>query len=401
MGEDYVRDRIEAKYEQMVERRRHFHQYPELSFQEEKTSAAVAFLLREQGLEVRTGVGGHGVIGVLEGGRPGRTVALRSDMDGLPIQDQKNCAYRSQVEGVMHACGHDAHMATLLGAAEILAEMREEIPGRIVFLFQHAEEQVPGGAAPMIEAGALDGVDAVYGAHLWTPLPYGVVGLREGALMAAADSFEIRVTGKGGHGGLPHEATDAVTIASHLVVNLQSIVSRQLDPLESGVISVGHIQGGGAFNVIADRCTLVGTVRTFDADIRKKIQRRIGEVAEATCHMFGAQCDYEYGWGYPTLVNDPTEVRRVAEVARHKLKDVDVREVAPVMAGEDFAYYLQHRPGAFFFVGAGNREKGFVHPHHHPYFDLDERAMKISAELLIQSALAYLTAEKESETISP
>ncbi|MFC4076952.1 M20 metallopeptidase family protein [Salinithrix halophila] len=389
---------IEAVFPKMVQWRREFHQFPELSFHEEKTPARVAHFLKGLGMKVREGVGGRGVVAVLDGTKPGKTVALRADMDALPIQDEKSCPYRSRIPGVMHACGHDGHMATLLGLAEVLTGMREAIAGRIVFLFQHAEEVIPGGARQMIEDGALEGVDTVYGVHLWTPLPSGVVGLREGALMAAADSFHIDIIGKGGHGGLPHEAIDAVAAASHLVVNLQMIVSRQLDPLKSGVISVGRIQGGSTFNIIAEHCSLEGTVRTFDPKLRQYIQERIGEVAEQTCLMVGARCDYEYGWGYPPVINDRTEAHRMAEVARSLLGNEQVWGILPVMAGEDFAYYLQQKPGAFCLVGAGNREKGFVYPHHHPQFDFDEQAMKVAAKLLGRSSLAYLSAGCEKES---
>ncbi|PTM59906.1 M20 metallopeptidase family protein [Desmospora activa] len=388
------RERIEAIFPQMVRWRRDFHQYPELSFQEERTAKIVADWLKQCGLQVRTGVGGNGVVAVLEGGSTGPTIALRADMDALPIYDEKSCAYRSQVPGVMHACGHDAHTATLMGVASLLAEKRKEIAGRVVFIFQHAEEQIPGGAAAMIADGALDGVDAIYGVHLWTPLPRGVVGLREGPLMAAADSFKLEVVGKGGHGGLPHEAVDAVAIASHVVVNLQTIIGRQVDPLKSGVISVGRIEGGRAFNVIAERCELEGTVRSFDPQLRNRLYERIEEVATQTCRMFGADCRLEYGWGYPAVVNDPMETQRLAQVARMVLGDEQVWEVPEIMAAEDFAYYLQKKPGAFCLVGAGNQEKGFSHPHHHPLFDLDEEAMKASAEVLIESALAYLHANR-------
>lgn len=388
------RERIEAIFPQMVRWRRDFHQYPELSFQEERTPKVVADWLKQCGLKVRTGVGGNGVVGLLEGGFAGPTIALRADMDALPIQDEKSCDYRSQVPGVMHACGHDAHTSTLMGVASLLAERREQIRGRILFIFQHAEEQIPGGAARMIADGALDGVDAIVGVHLWTPLPCGVIGLREGALMAAADSFKIEVIGKGGHGGLPHKAVDAVAITSHLVVNLQTIIGRQVDPLQSGVISVGRIQGGNAFNVIAERCELEGTVRTFDPQLRNHIYERIEEVATQTCRMFGADCRLEYGWGYPPVVNDQTEAHRLAQVARKVLGNEQVWEIPEIMAAEDFAYYLQEKPGAFCLVGAGNVEKGFTHPHHHPLFDLDEEAMKVSAEILIESALAYLNANR-------
>lgn len=393
-----IRQRIETIFPQMVEWRRYLHQNPELSFHEVRTAEFVADRLRSMNIKVCTGVGGNGVVGLLSGGRPGKKVALRADMDALPIQDEKTCTYRSRVPGVMHACGHDAHTATLLGVASLMSTIREEIPGQIVFMFQHAEEVIPGGAVSMIKDGVLEGVDAVYGVHLWTPLPCGMVGLRSGALMAAADSFEIEVMGQGGHGGLPHETVDAVAIASHLVVNLQTIVSRQLDPLQSGVISVGTIKGGRSFNVIAEESRLTGTVRTFDPEIRQFIQRRIKEVAEQTCSMFGAQCRFRYDRGYPPVMNDQTETQRMEKVARRILGNDQVKEIQPVMAGEDFAYYLQKRPGAFCFVGAGNQEKGFTFPHHHPRFDLDEQGMKVAAELLMETALSRLK-EEEKEVV--
>ncbi|QKG85195.1 amidohydrolase [Kroppenstedtia pulmonis] len=393
-----IRQRIETIFPQMVEWRRYLHQNPELSFHEIRTAEFVADRLRSMNIKVCTGVGGNGVVGLLSGGRPGKKVALRADIDALPIQDEKTCTYRSRVPGVMHACGHDAHTATLLGVASLMSTIREEIPGQIIFMFQHAEEVIPGGAVSMIKDGVLEGVDAVYGVHLWTPLPCGVVGLRSGALMAAADSFEIEVVGQGGHGGLPHETVDAVAIASHLVVNLQTIVSRQLDPLQSGVISVGTIKGGRSFNVIAEESRLTGTVRTFDPEIRQFIQHRIKEVAEQTCSMFGARCRFKYDRGYPPVMNDQWETQRMEKVARRILGNDQVKEIQPVMAGEDFAYYLQKRPGAFCFVGAGNREKGITFPHHHPRFDLDEQGMKVAAELMMETALSRLK-EGEKEVV--
>lgn len=381
-----MKERIDGLFPKMRKWRRHFHQYPERSFQERNTSKQVADYLKSLHLDVKTEIGGFGVTGLLKGKGRGPTVALRADMDALPIQDEKTCSYRSTVPGVMHACGHDGHMAMLMGAATLLSEIREELRGNILFLFQPAEELVPGGAKAMIEAGVLEDVDVIYGAHLWTPLPLGTIGSRAKALMAAADKFRIEIKGRGGHAGLPHESVDAVQIAAHLVVHLQSIISRQVNPLESAVISVGMIQAGQSFNVIAESCRLEGTVRTFSEEVRRYVVRRMEEVTKATCHMYGADYDFSYEWGYPSVYNDQVITQRLMEEARKVHGVSHVREIEPLMAGEDFSYYLNERPGAFCFIGAGN-EKDFRYPHHHSMFDFDERAMKIGAELFVRLAL--------------
>lgn len=393
-----IKDRLNHLFPKMRAWRRTFHQYPELSFQEQKTARIVAAHLRQLELDVKTGVGGHGVTGLLRGKKAGLTVALRADMDALPIQDQKTCAYRSTVPGVMHACGHDGHMAMLMGVAALLAEFREHLSGNVLFIFQPAEELVPGGAKAMIEDGVLEGVDQIYGVHLWTPLPVGVIGTRPGEIMAATDSFEIRIKGRGGHGGLPHEAVDAVQIAAHLVVNLQSIISRQLDPLDSGVLGVGTIHAGQAFNVVAETCCLQGTVRAFREEVREHIISRLEGITKATCQMYGAGHELHYHRGYPALVNDEAAVLRIREAAGKVVGTKNVWELKPLMAGEDFSYFLQKCPGAFCFVGAGDREN-FVHPHHHPLFDFDEQAMAIGAELLIRLALKK-TLQPEPQTSS-
>ncbi|MBH8597152.1 M20 family metallopeptidase [Thermoactinomyces sp. CICC 10523] len=389
-----IKERIAEIYPRMVEWRRDFHRNPELSFKEKETAQKVASILKSLGLEVRTGIGGHGLVGLLRGKGPGRTVALRSDMDALPIQDEKDCSYRSQVPGVMHACGHDGHMATLLGAAAVLIELREQWDGSILFLFQHAEELLPGGAVSMIDAGVLDGVDAIFGVHLWTPLPCGVIGIRSGELMASADSFEVEIIGKGGHGGLPHEAVDSVVIASHVIVQLQTIISRCLNPLDSGVITVGQIEAGNAFNVIAERCRFWGTVRAFKQETREAIVARMEEVIQGVCRMFGADYRFDYTWGYPPVVNEPAATDILAESAKAIVGEQGVWQIDPVMAGEDFAYYLKQRPGAFCFVGAGNTERNITAPHHHPLFDFDEEAMKIGAELWVRTAMRFLGSGK-------
>jgi amidohydrolase len=387
---DWVRDRVERLFSDLVEWRRDFHRNPELSFQEKRTSEKVADILEALGLKVKKGIAGYGVTGLLCGKGSGPTIALRADMDALPIQDEKDVEYRSQVPGVMHACGHDGHMAMLLGAASVLTERKEQLAGNVLFLFQPAEESLPGGAIGMIGEGVLDGVDAIYGLHLWSPMPFGTVGVREGGFMAAADSFELEIVGKGGHGALPHTSVDAVAVAAHVVVNLQTIISREVDPLEPAVISVGTIHGGNAFNVIAERVRLSGTVRSFNLETRERLIRRMEEVIDATCRMYGAKACFRYNRGYPPLVNHPAETRLAAQVAEEIVGPEQVRVIEPVMGGEDFAYYLEHRPGAFLFVGAGDESRGITAPHHHPRFDIDERALKVGTEWLVRIALSYI-----------
>lgn len=386
-----TRDRLKDIYPQMVEWRRYLHRNPELSYKEVKTSAYVVDKLESFGIEVRRGVGGYGVLGDLKGSQPGPTVALRADMDALPIQDEKaGCDYSSTVAGVMHACGHDGHMAALLGAAKLLAEHRDELKGNIRFIFQPAEEVSPGGAAPMIQDGALDGVDAIYGAHLWTPFPAGEIYTRSGAFMAAADEFAIEVIGRGGHGGLPHETVDSLVVGAHLVLNLQSIVSRNFNPVEPGVISVGTFHAGTGFNVIAERTQISGTVRSFSPELRELAQKRITQVVQDTCSMFEAQYHLDYKLGYPPVVNHDGEAERVFRVGKELFGEGVMQPSPLIMAGEDFAYYLNKVPGCFFFVGAGNPSAGIEAPHHHPKFDIVETAMLQSAALLVELALDRL-----------
>lgn len=385
---------IESLFSKMVEWRRHLHRFPELSFQEKQTSAFVARLLTEWGIEVRTNVGGYGVVGKIAGLHPGPTVALRADMDALPIQDEKACAYTSSVPGVMHACGHDAHTAALLGAAKLFSENRDRLHGNVVFLFQPAEEVSPGGAKPMIEEGALDGVDVIYGVHLWTPFPAGYVYSASGPVMAAADEFVIHIRGKGGHAGLPHETVDSIVIGSQLVVNLQTVVSRSIDPTEPCVISVGKIQAGTGFNVIAETCTITGTVRSFHTKTRDRIVERMRTICEATATMFGAEIKLDYKNGYPPVVNHPDEAERFQRVASELFGSEQVRRSPLIMAGEDFAYYVQRIPGCFIFVGAGNEAQGIAAPHHHPKFDIDESAMLQACKLLIGMTENYMFAAR-------
>ncbi|MGW8442400.1 M20 metallopeptidase family protein [Paenibacillus sp. S33] len=380
--------------ENMVEWRRHLHKNPEISFQESKTAAFVADKLESWGIEIRRQVGGHGVVGTIRGAKPGPVVMLRADMDALPIQDEKECEYRSSVDGAMHACGHDGHTSALLGTAYYFSLNRDELQGEIRLLFQPAEELLPGGAVSVIKDGVLEGVDVIYGIHLWTPFPVGTAASCAGPLMAAADDFYIEITGKGGHGGMPQSTNDSVVAGSALVMQLQSIVSRSVDPLRPAVLTVGTIQGGSAQNVIAETCRLSGTIRTFDEETRTVMKERLHQVTELTAATYGTTAQVRYIMGYPPVVNDAHEAHRFFNEAKSVFGEENVQEASKLMPAEDFAYYLERVPGCFMFVGAGNPVKGAVYPHHHPKFDFDEDAMINAVRLFIAMSTGYAAERK-------
>ncbi|WP_353048605.1 M20 family metallopeptidase [Exiguobacterium sp. s127] len=382
-----IASRIEQLFPEMVERRRYLHQHPELSFHEVETPNYIASRLEELGIEVRRNVGGRGVVGTIRGGKPGKTVALRADFDALPIQDEKTVDYRSTVPGVMHACGHDGHTATLLAVAEVLASQKEQLTGNVVLIHQHAEEVVPGGAREMIADGCLDGVDVIFGTHLWSTTQLGTIGTRVGPVMAAADKFELTLFGRGGHGAKPHETIDAVLLGATIVKELQSIVSRRLDPLQQAVLTIGTLHAGNTFNVIADRAQLTGTVRTFDETVAQKIVSEMERTIKGICDAAGATYTFHYETGYPAVINDLVETRFLEAVARDVIGDTSVFEIDPTMGGEDFAYYLKEVPGTFFFTGAGDASH---YPHHHPRFDFEEPAMVDAAKILVEATLRYL-----------
>jgi amidohydrolase len=331
---------------------------------------------------------GTGLRADLKGSGGGPTVALRADIDALPIQEQgEKEDYISQNPGTAHCCAHDGHMAVVLGAARVLSGMQDSLKGNIVFLFQPAEELPPGGAISMVEEGALEGVDAIFGLHFWQPLPTGKVGAVKGPMMAAADNFRISVKGRAGHGSMPHQTVDSILTAAQLVVNLQSIVSRNLDPLKPGVVSFGTIRGGTVYNIIPEEVKLTGTVRSFDADVQALARSRLEEITRKTCEALGARGEMEYEPGYPPVVNPPEVVDFALDVAARILGDDCIAEIDPVMGGEDFAYFLQKIPGAFLFFGMGD---GQSFPHHHPGFDMDEKALPQAALLLTSLALEFL-----------
>lgn len=381
-------EKLDLAYEDMIVIRRHLHMHPELSFHEVKTAKFIHDFYADLGVSVQTGVGGNGVVARVKGARPGKTVALRADFDALPIQDEKDVPYKSTVPGVMHACGHDGHTAALLQLAKAIHEMREELAGEYVFIHQHAEEFAPGGAISMIEDGCLDGVDVIFGTHLWSLIPYKTIEYLTGPVMAAADRFEITVQGAGGHGAAPHQTKDAVVIGAQLVMNLQQLVSRRVDPIESAVLSVGSFIADNAFNVIADSAKLSGTVRTFSPEIRDLMENEMKRVVDGTALANDCEIQFNYFRGYPAVVNHKEETEFLKEVAEH-IPGVDaVVESKPQMGGEDFAYYLEKVPGTFFFTGAKPAEP---YPHHHPKFDFEEHAMLLAAKTLGAAALNYQT----------
>ena len=379
-------EKLDHAFEDMVIIRRHLHMHPELSFKEQKTAQYIHDFYADLGIEVRAGVGGNGVVARVKGGRPGKTVALRADFDALPIQDEKDVAYKSTVPGVMHACGHDGHTATLLQVAKAIHELHEDLAGEYVFIHQHAEELAPGGAQAMIEDGCLDGVDVIFGTHLWSMTPSGAIGYAAGPIMAAADRFDITIQGAGGHGASPHQTKDAIVIGSQLVMNLQQLVARRVDPIESAVLSVGAFVSDNGFNIIADSAKLSGTVRSFSPHIRDLMEQEMQRVVDGTAIAHDCTIELSYKRGYPAVVNHATETTHLKQVAEQIPGVKAVIESAPQMGGEDFAYYLEKVPGTFFFTGAQPEQ---AYPHHHPKFDFDENAMLVAAKTLAATAIDY------------
>ncbi len=385
MIEDLRRD-VEKIRGELIGWRRDFHRHPEIAFHEQRTSATIREFLQKLGIPVAS-CAGTGLKAVLEGLPGGRTVALRADMDALPLKEEGEKEYISKNPEAAHACAHDGHMAIIMGAAKVLEQRKNKFKGKVVFLFQPAEELPPGGAKSMVEEGGLDGVDAVFGLHLWQPLPTGFIGLVKGPMMAQADNFSIVVKGKGGHGSAPHLIVDPILVASQIVVNAQSVVSRSIDPLKPAVVSFGTVKGGTAYNIIPSEVSLIGTVRSFESSVQSLAERRLRDIAEETCRAFGASAEFKYEKGYPPLVNHGAMVDFVIDVAKKTLGEGYVKPIEPIMGGEDFAYFLQKVPGAFLFFGMGD---GMKFPHHHPAFDLDEAALPKATLLMTSIALHYL-----------
>ncbi len=387
----------------LVECRRWFHRHPELSNREHRTAAEIARRLREIGLEPRTGVAGTGVVVLVEGARPGPVVAWRSDIDALPIEEAVDVPWRSETPGVMHACGHDIHLTVGLGAAELVAGMRERLSGSVLFLFQPAEEGPPpgeeGGARLMLAEGVFDDPRprAVFGLHVMPTLEVGSVGWRSGGTMAAADTFSITVHGRMTHGSAPQDGVDAVWVASQLVGALQGIVAREVDARRPVVVSVGTLHAGNRFNIIAGEAELTGTVRTLDPDSRDHVEAAMGRMVDAVCAAHRAQCTLVYDRLNPPLVNDAELTTRAVAALETVLGPAAVRQTEPIMAAEDFAELARVVPGFYFSLGVGNQARGWTSYVHTPTFQPDEESITVGVRAAVALLLGELEASREGQ----
>jgi len=377
-----IRPEIEGLKDTIISTRRDIHQHPELAFDEHRTSKLVAGRLKSMGIDVQTGVGKTGVVGTLKGNE-GQTIALRADMDALPIQETGDVPFKSVHDGVMHACGHDGHTAILLGAAKMLSQKKEKLNGSVRFIFQPGEEG-HFGAKHMINDGCLSGVDEIYGIHLWNYQPYGEVGVKPGPILAAADKFTITIKGVGGHGAAPQGTVDAIVVGSYLVSAFQTIVSRNTNPIDSAVVTIGKFQSGNNFNIIADTAELIGTIRAYKEEVRELVINKMGDIISGTEKMFGATIKMDYIKGYPPTVNAENTYEKLISSARKIVGD-NAKEPYLSMGAEDFSYYANEIPGCFFFVGSAplDREPMSV-PHHCSHFDIDERALLVGASIFAQ-----------------
>ena len=395
MASATIRPDIDEIMPGIIADRRWLHENPELGFQEFKTAEFVRQRLETLGVEdIRTGIAVTGVTGLIRGTAdgPGRNVLVRADMDALPMQEQNDVEYKSQVDGVMHSCGHDAHTAILMAVTRLLMDRRDQFSGTVKVLFQPSEEQGTGGAKPMIEAGVLNDppIDAVFGLHMASGFPTGEIRVGAGPIMAAADSYKIHIQGRGGHAARPQLAIDPVLIGMHVGVALQTIVSRNADPMDALVVSNCMFHAGDAGNIIPDTASMEGTVRTFTPEMRDMAEERLKEIATSTAKMMGGEATVTYTRGYPATVNDAGMADLVREAAAEVVGEENVKDRPPAMGAEDFSYFLLEKPGCFFNVGSRNEERGITWGHHHPKFDIDEESLGHGAATMTNVVLKYL-----------
>ncbi|MFF3021331.1 M20 family metallopeptidase [Gottfriedia sp. NPDC057948] len=383
-------DVVSSINDEVIGWRRYLHENPELSFQEENTAQFVYDQLNSfGGLEISRPTK-TSVVARLIGIHPGKVLAIRADMDALPIQEETKIEFSSKKDGIMHACGHDGHTAMLLGAAKLLCSFKNQLKGEVRFIFQHAEELPPGGAIEMVNAGVLDGVDLIIGAHLVSYLKTGKIGLNYGPIMAGADQFKITIIGEGGHASQPNQVIDPILIGTQVVTNIQHIVSRKLDPIDTAVISVTQFNGGTAINVIPNSVNIGGSVRSFKPEVRNHIPMLIEQIVKGITNAHGAKYEFVYDLGYSPVIND-NEITSLIDKTVCEIVGEENRElIKPIMGSEDFSAFLNEVPGTYFFVGARNEEEGIVYPHHHPKFNIDERALKDGIKIFVQGAINIL-----------
>ncbi|WP_342539040.1 M20 family metallopeptidase [Sporosarcina sp. FSL K6-1540] len=381
---------IDEVQNEVISWRRYLHEYPELSFQEEKTSEFIYETLQSFGnLEISRPTK-TSVMARLIGARRGKVLAIRADIDALPIQEENSLPFSSKNAGVMHACGHDGHTAILLGTAKILSSLQDQIKGEVRFLFQHGEELAPGGAQEMVREGVMDGVDMVIGTHLWSPLETGQIGVASGPVMASPDTFSITITGRGGHAGLPHQTVDAIAIGAQVVSNLQHIVSRNMDPLDSVVLSITKFASGSAMNIIPDSVEMGGTVRLFSTEHRIIIRELMERIIKGITEAHGASYFLTYNDGVDPVINDEKVSRVIEETVRELWGTQALTQMKPNMGGEDFSAFLKKAPGTFFFTGSGNSGLATDYPHHHPRFNIDESALSDGMNMFVHATFKLL-----------
>ncbi|MBB6284496.1 amidohydrolase [Geobacillus subterraneus] len=383
---------LEERKEEMIRIRRYLHEHPELSFQEEKTAQYIVDFYKGKEVDIQANVGnGYGIVVTIKGRKPGKTIALRADFDALPIAEETGLPFQSKNEGIMHACAHDGHTAYLLVLADCLIQLKDEIPGTVKIIHQHAEEVPPGGAKSIVESGLLDDVDNIFGIHLLPMHPAGVVGYHSGHSMAGRAYLKVEIQGRGGHGSSPHKANDAIVAGAYFVTAAQTIVSRRLNPFDMGVITIGSFDGKGTFNVIRDHVTLEGDIRYMSNETKEIIETELRRIAAGIEAEFGVRCELTFAPDYPPLYNDP-EVTAFVKKCLENANDPDIQEVVeyPMLSpSDDFAYYLEQIPGCYFYVGC--TPKGVEQPYfnHHPKFDIDEDALLVAAKSVGYVVCAY------------
>ena len=377
---------LEKDKEKMIKIRRYLHENPEISFKETKTAEYISKYYENKGVEVKTHVGGNGVVVIIDSGKPGKTMGLRADFDALPIKEETGLTFSSKNIGVMHACGHDAHTAYLMVLADILIKYKKELKGKIYIIHQHAEEMTPGGAIGMIKSGDLDEVDNFFGIHVMTDMPLGKVYYHSGETQQGRSKFNVKLIGKGGHGSMPHTANDAIVAGANLVMALQTIVSRRLSPFENGVVTVGSFDGAGTFNIIKDKIEITGDVRAMSENTMKKIEEQINIISQGIAKTYSMDIEYNFLIDYPILNNDKKMTQLVVNAV--KKVGLEAEDCGPQSPSEDFAHYAKIKPSCFFYVGAKKDNNNY--PHHNSKFDINEESLLVASKAMLAVVFEYL-----------